>query len=482
MFQIADGLRQSAINLIENTPVGEGGTNVIFAEADFYPMVNSWDLERVVKSAPDDWDVLELFKNNKSHTEEPKSTPYSIANEAKVEWHRITSEFNDFVGTHALMFRNRRIATRFAEAIKGDSLPIDNLLEKLNRTDRLIVYRPTHINFFVPWNPDELNLRDRRFLVGMMSYRRIKDACRQIYTFMDQSYTNFVMHVLLKGVDEYDWKERLCPSFRHFINEGRLIVDVVPNDNQIANLLQLPNGIPEESYDLITKVDDDDWYDRDYMKRLNDTHRSLPVDVSSSRTWLGGSFHCESGFPVFYGSRISSFGGSTMVFTKELLDIMRGYVESDYSRDYLLNCVTREDMKDGVQDNYKWREDNLQFMLSNNLGVVDRTYIEECPLGVCVTRSGMSMTRDGYIGSQRKTNYKALTYDHVITLTTSPKRFRIFGDNIFAMKHPDIDVGNILDKGEDYYIVRWKKDNKLEALRRMIDGRWSPEPVKTAHE
>lgn len=473
--QIADGLRQSVLNLLAQTPLANGGPHAMYMEADAYPKISCLALEKVIHDAPADWEVLQLFANNLIQYNDPGEATVEYDPMKGIEWKRIGLNFTEYAGTHAMVFKDKIAVQKFREAILNSTDAIDVLLAKLNLRDRLKVYRPVKHNFFVPYNPDKTPPRDRRFLVGMMSYRRIKDACRQIYTFMDQSYTNFVMHVLLKGVDEHDFNVRLLPNFKHFINEGRLVIDCVPNENQILNLLQLPKGIPEESYDLITKVDDDDWYDRDYMKRLNDVHRHLPTNVSSLRAYLGGCFKLEAGFPVFSGSRVYSFNGSTMVSTKELFHIIREYVDKGYNTEYIKQFVNRPDYE--LEDEYRWREDNLQYSLIHSLGCIDRTYIDPVDPGICVTYAGVSMTRDGYLNHTRKTNYKLLTYDRVITVLPSGKRYRIISDSIFLLKRPDIDLGEIIDKDDHYIIVKWRDNKKVEMLRRAEDGSWAQQPV-----
>lgn len=470
--QIADGLRQSTLNVLTSTPLVNGGENHMFVEADAYPLISCSELEKVIHDAPPDWEILQLFKRNTICDKEPQATPFVYDPTKGVAWKRISLKFAEFAGTHAMLFRDGNVVKKFKEAIKNKQEPIDRLLAVLNSNGRIRVYRPVEYNFFLPWNPETQGLRDRRFLVGLMSYRRLKDACRQIYTFMDQSYTNFVLHVMLKGVDEYDWRRRLLPNFQHFIDEGRLVVDCIPNENQLLNILHIPKGIPEESYDLITKIDDDDWYDRDYMKRLNDVHRHLPTNVGSILSYLGGVFRTEAGFPVFSGSRIFTFAGSTMVCTKELFKGLQGYVDSGYSKEYLMKIIQREDVLELLEDNYKWREDALQDLLSRSLGVVNRTFMDPATPGLCVSHCGTSMTRDGYLNYKKNTYYIALKYDRIITLAGAGSRYRILGNSIFSLKDPESELGEILDKNDNYYVVKWKNGGNINILRHFVDGKW----------
>lgn len=467
-----DGLREATINALTRTELSRGGKQHIFTTADAYPMVTSDDLVRFMRDAPIDWEVLQLFSDTThqvTSTDPPEQTV--TYNHSKNVWKPLDPGPEGWAGAHTMVFRNEDIVRTYVAALMESSDAIDAVLKDLHASGKLKVYRHAVENLFVQWRPEGVHVKDRRFLVGLTSYKRIRDAIRQIYTFMDQSYTNFILHVLLKGVDEVDWKYRLEHNFRHFMDEGRLVVDCVPNENQLNNLLQLPMNIPEESYDLITKVDDDDWYDREYMKGLNTIHRSMFTDVSSRLLWAPGAFYQESGFPIFSGNRVGAFNGRTMVFTKELIGITRKYAESGQNANTIATCL-RGRHKGFAGEDFKWREDALQSVLADSLGVIDRSDIDPAYTGTCVTQMGQTMTRSGLLNENRNTNYMNLRYDHVIRITQDSYRYRILGSTMFNLLDPGNKVASVIDKGKDYYVIKWQDSAKVEILKRRPNGYW----------
>lgn len=56
----------------------------------------------------------------------------------------------------------------------------------------------------------------------------------------------------------------ILPQFQPYIDAGRLTIRYFPNSNQLTNLLDCTRGLDVSDYELFLKIDDDDFYSRDY--------------------------------------------------------------------------------------------------------------------------------------------------------------------------------------------------------------------------
>lgn len=118
--------------------------------------------------------------------------------------------------------------------------------------------------------------RKRRMALCISSYKRPEDLLRQIYSMLDQTYDHFHIFVAVKGVPDFFIRSFLLPYFQHHIDAGRLTVRSYPNSNQFTNFLDSIRGIHLQDYDLFLKIDDDDFYSRDYLATINDFYTYLP--------------------------------------------------------------------------------------------------------------------------------------------------------------------------------------------------------------
>ena len=464
--QIADGLRRSAVAMIEGTPLKHGGTNCIFAEADFYPFVSCEDLETLVKTAPDDWDVLQLWSDGYANSQTPEARDLTAASIDLNDTGWWTPTPNRHFCTHAMMFRNADVVKAILNTWTTVAQPIDESLIRMP----LKIYRPNAGNLFGQYNPEDQYAtppRDRRFLVGMGSYRRIRDCCRQIYTFMDQTYKNFIMHVSLRGISEYDWKRRLAPNFKHFIDEGRLVVDITPNSTQLINVAAITDNIPDESYDLITKVDDDDWYDREYLERLNRVHRHIPVNCGSSDTCTYGYFRLQHGIPQFVGGQYPSFTGGVMVHSKDSFKAYKEYALTG-NKDILRKWFTLKGDRGLANEGWTWREDALLDRMEQAHGRINRHYLTEpySSPGQCVTAVGAGVTRHMY-------SWRTSSYDFILTINPGVQLMRISGNTIYNLYHLKTRKGVVLSRDENTIVVLWDGDAAMQVLKRTKDGSWS---------
>lgn len=455
------GLRRTAVKLLRDTPLRDGGPYHIYAESDFYPHIHMDDYLQLIKDAPQDWDVIQLFADM---FYEPVAQNERIRDLSHVTWKKIDAD--NHWGTHAMVFRGAGVVRTVAALWQRENQPID---EALYYSD-LKVYRPS-VNLFTQYGINKYRdrelPRDRRFLVGMMSYRRIKDACRQIYSFMDQTYKNFIMYVSLKGIAEEEWKYRLEPNFRHFIKEGRLIVSIDPNDNQINNLVQIYNNIRPEFYDLLIKIDDDDWYDRDYMLRLNQVHSSFGVEVGSQKNIINGGFSQYQGFPTFWGTEIPVWGGSTVVYTKRVARVLSDYAASGFAESYLTPLLGKEI----AEQDWTWREDNLLHRLLADIGCIDRNFLDKGAPGLMVNTADFSVTR----GITRSQPFYNGRYTHMLSVQTSKgiHRFLVVANRCLEMEESlKRRVGQVVQKKKGEYLVMWDDKKIMTSLVHRRNGIW----------
>ena len=124
--------------------------------------------------------------------------------------------------------------------------------------------------------------RKRRMALCMASYKRPVDLQRQIYAMMNQSYDADYFHlfVAVKGISEFCLRTMILPQFQAYIDAGRLTIRYFPNSNQLTNLLDCTRGLDVSDYELFLKIDDDDFYSRDYLRTVNECYTTIPQHYS----------------------------------------------------------------------------------------------------------------------------------------------------------------------------------------------------------
>ena len=125
-----------------------------------------------------------------------------------------------------------------------------------------------------------------RVAACMHSFGRLYELHRQVYAMMDQSYKNLHLFVAVKGFTEDLYKEVILPPIQHFIDEGRLTMRLFPNSNQLTNFVDTVRDLNINEYDLFFKIDDDDFYHRDYVKTVVELLDKHPVNMSSGHVGI----------------------------------------------------------------------------------------------------------------------------------------------------------------------------------------------------
>lgn len=121
-----------------------------------------------------------------------------------------------------------------------------------------------------------------RLAICMTSYGRLPELFRQIYAMLDQTYENKHLFVAVKGYTERFFRKVILPPMQHFIDEGVLTLRLFPNSNQLANFVDTVRGLDISEFDLFCKIDDDDFYDRDYLKIIVEGLDQYPPGTSAA--------------------------------------------------------------------------------------------------------------------------------------------------------------------------------------------------------
>lgn len=455
-----DSVKQNVINLLRSKYFSsEVGPEEIYSEADFLPLISAADLSSLISRAPGKWEVLTLGPNGGWHQKGDESD--FISSPEGIYWNG--TYFN---GTQGVIFRNARTMEMVIHLWEESRKPIDLAL----RPDKFYLYTPSK-NLFIQnsHHGDNASPKDRRFLVYLQSYRRLKDAIRQVYSFLDQSYENFLIQLVLRGVDEWEWKKYFLPNLRKHVLSGRLIPQVRANGNQLENVIEAGMGINPGSYDLIAKVDDDDFYGVDYLAKLNMTHAHLSPDVGSYTHLIRGEYHLCHGYPTVTPRESHYACGGNFVLTKELIEVAREYVSSGYSPDILRRYLTEEE---AIQD-WVSREDNLLIRLGKRIGMVRRDAMINGENPFLYSTSGPSVLSSGL-------RYYLREYEDYLSLKEygGRKDIRVFIRGELATEvggGSSPFCGEVIEKSDGRYILRTSDRGDFLILTKGEDGRWEVE-------
>jgi hypothetical protein len=304
----------------------------IFGESDAVPVIKADQLEAILTSAfikfPDA-EVVRLFID---HTD----TPY-LPGEAVVfsKWEQTNTGKSSYTkekfGTHALIIHPKS-RQKLIAAIKTTTLPVDTLLDYLSDKGELNVVSADKNLFYQKsrtYKADASTLysnKEHKFALMMMSYKRPSELLRQIYAMMDQAYPKerYHFYVAVKGMDPKTYN-LFYSLIKHFVQEDRLSIKLCANSDQLTNFIDTIRSVPEsvlKTYDKFVKIDDDDFYRRDYLFKLNEFLKEHSPNVSTcarqmySYLLMTGQKSVPYTQPVF-----NSFYGNTLVFPYMILKL-----------------------------------------------------------------------------------------------------------------------------------------------------------------
>lgn len=256
---------------------------VILADFGAIPAVSSGILREAIDRCLARHPEADGFRLDAYHTPTPEA---SVEFEA-FSWQHCSptgQPYSALPRAFAVLPRSRKAV---AEIIKNCPFPVEMALESAHLAHDLTLLVPNLSlvrQTIAPTINAEVIVPDiwtnRRMALCLASYKRPEDLQRQIYTMLDQSYDDFHIFVALKGIPEYYAKTFILPQFQHAIEAGRLTIRFFPNANQLTNLLDTVRGLDVSSFDLFLKIDDDDFYSRDYLATINDFYMYTPKTVS----------------------------------------------------------------------------------------------------------------------------------------------------------------------------------------------------------
>jgi len=458
-------------------PAFEDDDFIIFGESDSTPVVEASLLRQAVEEEflhHPEADILRPFRELAAGPSLPPSCPEHLRfGPFHTSPHTQGSPY--VWGTHALIIpaRSRR---KVADLFLDWRLPIDTTVEaacaegKLNMriTPHNLFYQKPRASFV---NPSPEPVRNRRMALCLASYKRPEDLQRQIYAMMDQSYGNFHLFAAVKGIPEFFVNTFMIPQFRHFIDEGRLTIRCFPNGNQLSNLLDTIRGIDTSGFDLFLKIDDDDFYCRDYLKTINEFFETVPDGHScyySDWSWVlykyGGIVSSrKEPFDVF---------GSSLVMSRNVMEqVWRSETEPEIIRRIMAKYYGGEG-----HSRIAWSEDNflhkmmMEFGCSNIAPFVSRKGMKHF---LMVQRSNASVTRGGLVPCD--------TYCHEDVADASAPR-----ETVFTFVHPEWmdtvrvcgqsgcrvsngDRALIVKQTDSSFTLRWEKWGE-EVFSRFPDG------------
>ncbi len=122
-------------------------------------------------------------------------------------------------------------------------------------------------NIYQILTPPRTHLKPHKFLLLLSSYKRPVFLMNQVQQLFAQSHGDyFDVSISLKGVNESIINQIILPNIQEFIDKKRLIFNTHVNKHQFTNLLNTYRDIDISKYDYLCKIDDDDFYHKDYLK------------------------------------------------------------------------------------------------------------------------------------------------------------------------------------------------------------------------
>lgn len=311
------------------------GDTTIFCESDAFPIVSSSVLEEALKKDMEEHPDVDVWRMHDDVVlqADPQEADNSDVTFKDAEWSAYAerdANTPEVWGTHALVIPSRSRA-KVASLFTAVRMPVDCTLEYAVARG-IIKMRYSTRSLFVQKRRVPQPKRDMRIACLLASYKRPRELQRQIYTMMNQTYTNFHLFVSAKGIIESVAEVMLYRPFDKFIKDGRLTIRLTPNKDQVHNLLDCLHGVDLDKFDLFAKIDDDDLYDPEYLQTAADFHRMVPPDVVSFSASMNVALRSVHGYHYLCPRSMTAWG-PTMVFPRWIVDVLRKATEDP---DFLL--------------------------------------------------------------------------------------------------------------------------------------------------
>ncbi len=307
-----------------------------------------------------------------------------------------------------------------------------------------------------------------KLAVCMTSYRRLIDLHRQLWSMLEQSYTDVHVYAAVKGMPEATFRQAVEPMFRHWVTEGRLTLRYSDNKNQLSNFLDAIRDCDISRYDVFLKIDDDDLYGRDYCLDVCRFHRMLPPGFSSYAAGATCFLHSRDGISWLEPGVLSIFG-PTIAMSEQVVE-------------KLIECERYPERMGEIDPElqtraYGYREDRLMHVIMNQVGACNRAaYLSS--LGeknhVIIRRDNASVMRGGLVPSE------VFSRNYTINRQTDGN------EGILQMEHPmwrDIvqtlgkrarrlnggDEADIVEQNASRIVLKWDRWG-TEAWEKRPDG------------
>lgn len=242
---------------------------------------------------------------------------------------------------------------------------------------------------------DALGPAPLRMAACLFSYKRVEDFLRQIFCMVHQSYPHLHVFAALKGIPLPVVKELIYPYIQPLIDEGKVTLRLFSNKDQVSNFLDTIRGLDVSGFDLFVRIDDDDFYDRDYVQHVVDFHATLPAGYSSCHWGEGKQLHKEDGFPVLRRTSILCMGAAQIVSRR----IVEQLLQMETTPSLLKEVMDKCRMQTGYRD-VRFAEDQLfkSIMLEHGCGNIAHWLVErQISRHLVVQKSNASVTRGGMV-------------------------------------------------------------------------------------
>ncbi len=140
---------------------------------------------------------------------------------------------------------------------------------------------------------------------------------------MHQTYKqeNFDFAVSVKGVDENTFLYVLKNTLQDKIDKKRLFLQQHDNKDQFTNLLNTYEDIDLTPYDYLCKIDDDDWYHKNYLSVINTiiSQAGKPDFITAGNLIKTN----QNSTNLFLTQTYTPFIGATICFSKEFAQTLK---------------------------------------------------------------------------------------------------------------------------------------------------------------
>lgn len=289
---------------------------------------------------------------------------------------------------------------------------------------------------------DALGTKPLRIAACLSSYKRVEDFLRQILCMAAQSYPHLHVFAALKGVAHSVAEELVLPYVQPLIDQGKVTLRLFPNKDQFSNFLDTVQGLDVSEYDLFAKVDDDDFYDRDYFLHVRDFHATLPPGYSSCHTAPGNALTKREGFPALYRTPWLCTG-SAQVMSRRVMEKLLFLKENPLPlKETLEQCRLQTGMKSvGFAEDQLFKSLMLEYGCGNIAPFLERHGIQR---HLVIQHSNSSVMRGGtiapdfYRANNDISSQDDDRYEHVIDLIHSKWKgsARLFQGRAKRLHHP----------------------------------------------